>query len=98
MTICELLQGRTGWEFHSHETWHFSEGLCSSGLQVSYVFFNPSVNTNSQLKCLLLFIIILAPCELHMNYDIPWRRESAEAAQPDLYWHESALPDHFSKL
>lgn len=31
---------------------------------------------------------MLAPCELHTNYNIRWKTESAEAAL-----HESALPD-----
>lgn len=98
MFICGLLQSRTRWEFPPHETWQFSEGLYSSGSQVNYTFCNPSVNSNSQSKCLLLFIVILAPCELHENYNIQWKTEPAEAAQPDLYLHESALPDLFPKL
>lgn len=40
----------------------------------------------------------ISPRELHTNYDIPWRTEFAEVAQPDLYFHESALPDFFPKL
>lgn len=53
------------------KTGQFSEAFCSSGLQVNYIFGNPSVNSNLQLEWLLLFITVSAPSEQHEIRNIP---------------------------